>query len=249
VFDGTELLEGSIKSIKDSVDYIVIVYQNVSNYGEIQNNDSFIQDLLNRKLIDKAVFYEPNFSKTPKINETIKRNIGLNILREQNCTHHMNLDADEYWFHDQLEYAKKEILKNKYDATIARNIRYYKFPTIQTTYNFNDYAPCIYSTKFDLGNFNLRYAVDPSRKPNTKKVFAFDSNVVVMHHYWMIRNNLDQKFKNKSSQGNFNRNLEKTMEKYREYKHGDKIEFWLRGRHCICEPNIVPNYFNIDIKI
>jgi hypothetical protein len=33
VFDGEELLENSIKSIRDNVDYVSVVYQTVSNFG------------------------------------------------------------------------------------------------------------------------------------------------------------------------------------------------------------------------
>ena len=34
LFDGEELLEGSIKQIRSEVDYISVVYQEVSNFGE-----------------------------------------------------------------------------------------------------------------------------------------------------------------------------------------------------------------------
>ena len=33
LFDGEELLEDSIKSIRNNVDYISVVYQTVSNFG------------------------------------------------------------------------------------------------------------------------------------------------------------------------------------------------------------------------
>ena len=33
VFDGEELLESSIKSIRDNVDHISVVYQTISNFG------------------------------------------------------------------------------------------------------------------------------------------------------------------------------------------------------------------------
>ena len=34
LFDGEELLEASIKSVRDNVDYISIVYQTESNFGK-----------------------------------------------------------------------------------------------------------------------------------------------------------------------------------------------------------------------
>ena len=161
----------------------------------------------------------------------------------------MNLDADEYWMENELQYAKNEIIKHGYDATIVKNIRYYKYPTVQTTYDFNDYAPCIYSIEQNLSNAPMKYAVDPSRKIRAKKLHVFKINEVVMHHYWMIRKNLDKKFRNKSSQGNFSKNLDETIKFYQKYNEGDDITFWRRGHKCECKANIVPNYFNIDIKI
>ena len=35
VWDGVELLRGSMESVKDGVDLFIIVYQNVSNIGEV----------------------------------------------------------------------------------------------------------------------------------------------------------------------------------------------------------------------
>ena len=46
VFDGEELLESSIKSIRSEVDYISVVYQTVSNFGN-QCSEELIP-LLNR---------------------------------------------------------------------------------------------------------------------------------------------------------------------------------------------------------
>lgn len=39
LFDGEELLESSIKSIRDNVDYISVVYQTVSNFGNPCSED------------------------------------------------------------------------------------------------------------------------------------------------------------------------------------------------------------------
>ena len=49
IFDGEELLEGSIKQIKDQVDYISVVYQTISNFGNSCNEDlvNFLNKLKN----------------------------------------------------------------------------------------------------------------------------------------------------------------------------------------------------------
>ena len=49
IFDGEELLENSIKSIRENVDYISVVYQEVSNFGNPcdENLIPLLNDLLN----------------------------------------------------------------------------------------------------------------------------------------------------------------------------------------------------------
>lgn len=66
VFDGEELLEASIRSIRTSVDYIVIVYQTTSNFGEkcSHNLVQILESLKEKGLVDDIVHYEPrSFNK------------------------------------------------------------------------------------------------------------------------------------------------------------------------------------------
>ena len=60
VFNSEELLEKSIESIKDSVDFIALVYQVKSNYGKINNNAlKVVEDLYKRKRVNQIYRYEP----------------------------------------------------------------------------------------------------------------------------------------------------------------------------------------------
>ena len=56
VFDGLELLEGSIKSVRNCVDYIVVVYSTISNFKNQSNIDvkKFVTELLDKKLISNV---------------------------------------------------------------------------------------------------------------------------------------------------------------------------------------------------
>ena len=60
VFDGEELLEGSIRSIREKVDFIVILFQTVSNFGN-QYEQSKIESekLLEMGLVDEIRQYSP----------------------------------------------------------------------------------------------------------------------------------------------------------------------------------------------
>ena len=61
LFDGEELLEYSINSVRDSCDHINVVYQKISNWGEPCSKDleDILHDLLRKKLIDKIYCYSP----------------------------------------------------------------------------------------------------------------------------------------------------------------------------------------------
>lgn len=249
VFDGIELLEPSIKSIRNAVDYVNVVYQTTSNYGEYFNNQELLNDLVARKLVDGLILYNPNIRIQPKQNETYKRNIGLADLRENNCTYFMNLDVDEFYKIDELIYAKDEIIKNGYEGTIVRNIRYYKYPTVEILNflgGYVDYAPLIYSTKYNLGTFNSRYLLDPSRRINTRNIHAFPINEVVMHHMAYIREDIRKKFNNKSSNTNFGGGLENTIKHFENYKIGDDVILMFQNKECIMKVKIVEDYFDIN---
>ena len=60
IFDGEELLEGSIKSIRDKVDYVSVVYQNVSNFNNnaSENLDVVLKKLKDEKLIDELLLID-----------------------------------------------------------------------------------------------------------------------------------------------------------------------------------------------
>ena len=77
IFDGEELLEGSIKQIRSEVDYISVVYQTISNFGNKCNEE--LIPLLNRLksegLVDELYEYKPKIENGGHYNEIVKRNI------------------------------------------------------------------------------------------------------------------------------------------------------------------------------
>ena len=107
VFDGEELLEYSIGQIRDLVDFVAIVYQTTSNYGN--KNPQLLETLNKLKaegLIDMLFEYEPNIRydeeggidwRSGTYNELDKRNIGLKICRANGCDTFMTMDCDEVY--------------------------------------------------------------------------------------------------------------------------------------------------------
>ena len=110
LFDGEELLEASLKSVREEAFHINVVYQTTSYYGN--NSSPYIKDFLlnlkNKGLIDEIFHYERDFSKNDKhYFEREKRNIGLSIARKNGCTHFLSMDVDEFYDREQLKKAKK----------------------------------------------------------------------------------------------------------------------------------------------
>ena len=127
LFDGEELLEYSIKNIRKNVDFICVVWQKISNYGEKCNDG--LEELLNRLasegLVDKLYLYEPDIVNTngenASLKETRKRNIGLELCRENGCNYHMTIDADEFYIDEQFKFMKKEM---------ENRLHFYKFVVV-----------------------------------------------------------------------------------------------------------------------
>ena len=124
VFDGHELLEKSILSIRESVDYINVVYQTTSWYGNKCDDDLLpaLQRLKDAGLIDELIEYtyihkDGRSGHAPKY-EKQKRSLGLNAAKKAGCTYFMTMDCDEFYFKDELENAKKYILEKMQEENL-----------------------------------------------------------------------------------------------------------------------------------
>jgi hypothetical protein len=203
LFDGEELLESSIKSVRGSADHINVIYQKISNWGEpcSENLEDLLSDLVMKKLIDKIYCYSPKKTSAGK-NELHKRNIGLNIAKSRFCSHFLTMDCDEFYHQNQFDEAKKFIIANKIEASSCKFIDYIKQPTWQIQSYSQTYVPFI--TKINLLTQLSRKSyfpvlVDPTRKMNGDKKFKFfEASDLRMNHMWLVRNNLNKKFNNSS---------------------------------------------------
>ncbi len=105
VFDGEELLESSLMSIRDETDYINVVYQRTSWYGN-PCSDTLL-DVLNackaNNLIDELIEYVPDLSKSARTQEREKRNVGLQHAIRAGCNFFMTMDCDEFYVKEELK--------------------------------------------------------------------------------------------------------------------------------------------------
>lgn len=208
VFDGEELLEGSIRSIRKSVDYVNVVYQVKSWYGNpaSENLVPFLLKLKKEGLIDELIEYHPNINIKAGKQEAFKRNIGLQAAKKAKVDYFMTMDCDEYYEEKELEDAKNFILLNKITNSYCLQFKYAYLPT-QRNINPIAFVGLFFKLHRDskIGkDKNLPILIDPTRVVVTKyskKYYVL--RTIKVHHYELVRKNLLKKIENSSFTGEF----------------------------------------------
>ena len=234
VFDGEELLEGSIKQIRKLVDYVSVVYQTTSNFGNPCNPGlvPLLERLKSEGLVDELFEYVPKVNKGGHSNEIQKRNIGLALSQGAGCTHHMSMDSDEYYIPSEFEYLKNRIIdgmyrKIDYDATYCQMQTYYK----SWEYSLNPpeeyYVSLIFKIKPDSSyvlGASAPVLVDQTRRMSpTSTPLILKREEIQMHHGSYIRDNIRTKLSNSSASVNFNGDIDRITNHYNNWKFPEKV--------------------------
>lgn len=225
LFDGEELLKESIISIRDSVDFISVVYQEVSNYGNKCSDNllSILMDLNDNKLIDCLYNYKPKLNLSPHFNEINKRNIGYFISLDNNIDYHMSIDSDEFYLKEEFNLMKEKYIEDNLDSAFCQMLTYYKLKTYVLDPPEEYYVPLFYKVnEYNNYHFNVQLPilVDPTRKMESGNFYIFPRSEVQMHHMSYIRDNIEGKFNNSSANINF-KDINKTVEYFNNWKEGD----------------------------
>jgi len=220
VFDGTENLRKSIERIRGSVDFISVVCQEKSYYGNIikEEDKKNVYDLLNDGLINCVYWSENKEYKSPLLNEINKRNIGLRLSKKNGCTHHISMDCDEIYCQYQFEKAKK--IANKYDTTFCGLVTYYGDEEHVFEVPEDYFVSFIFRIDERMFERIVKYPlrVDPSRKVFPKNYFIFERENLEMQHYSWIRNDIRWKLENSSARINHNdTKIEKIVNYYNNW--------------------------------
>lgn len=248
VFDGEELLEAAIKSIREQVDFVAVTWQKMSYHGNL--NDTDLEPLLNKLqsqgLLDKAIFFEPNLKQTPKENELKLRNIGLQASRDAGCTHHISFDVDEFIESQQLKFAKETFSDN--DCSMIRNVYYYKKPTWRMHPNIkNNWVSFIHpvTTEYSMiPKYPHRIEITRRLTPYDKcRIYTEDE--CVMHHMTYVRKDMAKKLRNSMTGKLYE--IDQFVEEFNKYQLGDKLVVapdFLTKRTVL-----VNNIFNIEEEL
>jgi len=223
LFDGEELLESSIKSIRNNVDYISVIYQTISNFGNTCDDGliSLLEDLKSRSLVDELFEYRPKVNKGGHYNEIKKRNLGLYLSEGANCTHHMAMDSDEFYTDEDFKLMKSQMEINGYESSACQMTTYYKEPIYRLEPKEDYYVSLLFKIRqgkeFVMGH-PFPVLVDPTRRmePGRCKIFARDE--IEMHHMSYVRKNLRKKLQNSSASPNF-KNIDKLVDYFEKWEY------------------------------
>ena len=166
-FDASEMLEDLIGEIRDQVQYVAAFYQKESYCGNKMDSVDMeeLQRLHNLGLIDELVEFKGDRNKPHREQETDKRNLGINMMRQKGHSHILNIDADEFYDKDQFREAKRQIDANGWPITYWSYVNYYRDFDHYLVYPFRPFVPGIHSTYFNC-TFNgpAPGPTDPTRR-------------------------------------------------------------------------------------
>jgi len=213
VFDGLETLEGSLRSIRNQVNIVIVSYQSVSWRGTRSHPDLVkrLESLKKAKLIDHIIEFKnfrPNQMNSReevisiKKSELDKRQSCLDLARKLGATHYMSMDADECYRESELISTKELIIRENLDATAIHYINYVT-PTQHRGYS-RWLVPFIYKITPNCHHHaqqQLFKGVDPTRgllDESYRRWAVLDKSQITMHHMEMVRLNLLAKYESAS---------------------------------------------------
>jgi len=250
IFDGVELLEFSAKSVRSSADYILAVYQDVSNYGNPSTIDllKLLNDLKDKGLIDDIIQYHPIMGLKGHGNEIAKRNLGLETCKMSGCSHFMTMDIDEFYKEEELKYVKALMVSDNYDSAACQMQTYYKTAEWAINPPETYYVPLIYKIDERRFNMNVRWPItaDPTRRLEPKNMMVFMRNKIEMHHMSYVRKDIRAKLNNSSANVNWKNRIESLASYHDNWSPTQKAQF-AGSEERFYDVVQVPNIFGINI--
>lgn len=252
VWDAWELLEGSIRQIREHVDCVIAISQRTSNQGEYDESGRNCCFTLERMgLIDGVFHFNKSHEMYKNISamnaETRKRQTGISYAQLNNFTHFIHLDCDEYYDSKEFAQAKKYIDYESIDGSYCSIQTYYKNP--EWAFNNLDsyFVPFIHRVKPNTTTgIHNPYPVlaDPTRRIGPcQNVLPINPGMCKMHHFSYIRTDIEKKLRNSTARNNFN--IPAIMKEYREAGPGSIIKHYSNPPMRLME---VENRFGITIR-
>jgi hypothetical protein len=204
IFSGLELLEPALLQIREHVHYIVGVFDRVSFEGDQPPPYYFslLEILKNKGLIDDLIEHTFNITYVPLEAQSLQREkseLGRKRALENECTHYLNMDCDEFYnarqFKESLQKAKD------YEFTITCLFDYVKSPICRAKTISKLHCPFLIDINKRYMPCNYPVLLDLSRTVSTNNYYIFNPDDLVMHHFTGVRFNeieIERKFQGHS---------------------------------------------------
>lgn len=226
-FEGTEHLNKIISEIREYLDYVIVVIQPYSYFGNkmYEEDENELERLCDAGLIDDIVSYSPKLNDDARNQETIKRNLSIDYLKSKGCSHVLVIDSDEFYLKEDFKNAMDYIEKERPISTYCQYINYFKDFNHYLIYPFESFVPFIQISSLHFTyNGYAPVASDPTRRTNilyNVGVKVLDYNLIKMHHFSWIRKNIRKKLENWSAKKHFSSELiEKCIHQFEKWKDG-----------------------------
>lgn len=207
VFDGEELLQRSLESMRAHVNYINIVYSPESYYGDLGNPElpAMLEALKCEGLIDEIVMFRidnpaPKGDRDAKqLLHRAKRNRGLSAASSAGCDYFMSMDTDEFYDAAAVEKAKAKIVGQGITHSFAHILNYGRLPTqLSNSRKWEYYVP--FFSRLTPSSRLGENACAPCHCDHARlsshykdaKYYVLDD--IFMHHYTRVRRNLAAKY-------------------------------------------------------
>jgi hypothetical protein len=226
------LLQYSIKNILPLVDMVIVVYSETSNFGE-KTHDSFPIDIDSES--DTPILLEqmePDLKRSPRENETAKRNHGLKVALGVGATHFLTMDADEFYEPEPFLENKRFIEDKHLDGLVCTCTTYFKSPhlTIGLDVTLVPFIHRLTPTIRHEFNKNYPYAwegrqirIDPTRSLNINSGVLLVHDLT-MHHYSWVRKDYNRKIRNSTARANLERSC--ILKSLVDAKEGGYCEYY-----------------------
>lgn len=249
--DTIELLPFVIENHLRFCDGVIVVWSSVSNHGNVDGGkmESEISKMFEKHIAGKQLSFirlDPNTRLSPLVNETQKRNFGIDTARHEKYTHFILADADEFYLPDQMNIEKRKFDNSNLNGLVHPLKVYIKIPTLYTydhtlccgihKLNPNTYAGQFKEYPFCYDDKGQAH-IDPSRRLNFTS--GIEISLSYMHHYSYVRKNIDLKIDNSSA--NLRRSRQVIYDELRDAKPGYVSRLYHQPLQ-ECE-----NYFNIEL--
>jgi hypothetical protein len=227
VWDDYDLLKYAVENMRPLVEGIIVIYSNTSNYGEI----SQIPDCALPGYVTGYNF-EPNLNLSPMVNETTKRNFGIQKAREAGYTHFLIADSDEFYEKQPFLHAKNSF-RTDLSGLVVRSQVYFASPKLtiglDTTlvpfiHKMTPTIKCEFNRKYPFAWENVRtIRIDPTRSYNITTGVEMNEEVI-MHHLSWIRKDYEKKIRNSTARDNIK--VSTIMKDLLQAKEGQMCEFY-----------------------